>query len=406
MSLIDVVGGVYDEVCLVPSWQALYGSGGRAASAIRSLGGAARLNTCFPAESREDIERLAIENGITIGSVFDGPRIRFEYLYSLRAETTTPPLSSITAVRLTTISLEDALVFGMLEATVPVTARRAVYDPQAGYRATPHALDEIAAEQLVLVCNLSEARGITNQFELPDVVEVLIEDRRLVAAIIKLGPIGALVVQRNGPVQRVPSVRTKHVFPIGSGDVFSGAFSHAWLQLGYEPEAAAKFASFSTARYCRYGALSALNERLAGRSSRLKASTGIQSSQRKTIYLAGPFFNLAQRWFIEEALGALTGLGLKVFSPLHDVGTGKSDKLTAKADLAGLEASDAVFAWVDDMDPGTIFEIGYARDRNIPVVMYGSNVRRRDLVMFVGSGVKVFDHFASALYATYWAANG
>ena len=85
------------------------------------------------------------------------------------------------------------------------------------------------------------------------------------------------------------------------------------------------------------------------------------------VYLAGPFFNMPELWLVDEARLALRGMGLKVFSPYHDVGIGIGEDVAPK-DIEALERSRAVLAIVDGVDTGTIFEVGYARALAKPVV--------------------------------------
>jgi nucleoside 2-deoxyribosyltransferase len=92
--------------------------------------------------------------------------------------------------------------------------------------------------------------------------------------------------------------------------------------------------------------------------------------------------------------------------PYHDVGVGglKNAEI-AKLDLEALQGCGVVFALLDSLDPGTIFEIGYARSKNIPVVC----LRTEGAVgvhetMLDGTGCALFDDFGSAAYHAYWAA--
>ncbi|WP_236961022.1 nucleoside 2-deoxyribosyltransferase [Methylobacterium durans] len=122
------------------------------------------------------------------------------------------------------------------------------------------------------------------------------------------------------------------------------------------------------------------------------------------IYLAGPFFDLAQRWLVEEALERLQALGAPVFSPLHEVGMGRPAQETATADLEGLDRCAAVLALLDGADPGTLFEVGYARAHGKPVVVLAERVEDLHLTMLAGSGCAVVRDLTSALYRTVWAA--
>src|SRR5208283_4768495 len=63
-----------------------------------------------------------------------------------------------------------------------------------------------------------------------------------------------------------------------------------------------------------------------------------ESDLRPQIYLAGPFFNMMQRWMVHESRQALREQGLEVFSPFHDVGIGEAADI-APADLKGLVES-------------------------------------------------------------------
>jgi nucleoside 2-deoxyribosyltransferase len=119
------------------------------------------------------------------------------------------------------------------------------------------------------------------------------------------------------------------------------------------------------------------------------------------VYLAGPFFDLAQRWIIEEARTLLISLGATVFSPIHEVGPGPAS-VVAPEDIAGLEKSDVVFAVLSGLDTGTIFEVGYAIKKGMPVVGLAQNVKEEDLKMMEGTGCEIVDDFASGLYRAVW----
>jgi nucleoside 2-deoxyribosyltransferase len=94
------------------------------------------------------------------------------------------------------------------------------------------------------------------------------------------------------------------------------------------------------------------------------------------VYLAGPFFDLAQVWLIEQARANLREMGLEVFSPYHDIGLGSANDVVAK-DLEGIDASHLVFAIADGLDPGTLYEIGYARTKGSLWSSTASGKRRR-----------------------------
>ncbi len=64
--MISVVGGVYYETCIEPPWEHLLGSGGRAAFALATGDGAARLATYCSAPHTERLEALAAAHGVTV----------------------------------------------------------------------------------------------------------------------------------------------------------------------------------------------------------------------------------------------------------------------------------------------------------------------------------------------------
>ncbi|MNV78324.1 Nucleoside 2-deoxyribosyltransferase [compost metagenome] len=62
-----------------------------------------------------------------------------------------------------------------------------------------------------------------------------------------------------------------------------------------------------------------------------------------------------------------------------------------------------MLACVDGADPGTVFEIGYARAKSIPVVALSTAPGNdEDLTMIAGSKCVVVRDIASAIYRTAW----
>ena len=178
-----------------------------------------------------------------------------------------------------------------------------------------------------------------------------------------------------------------------------------------DPFDAAWYASYAVSKYVETGidiispALldDMLVESLRRQVSRSQKS--IRAIPNTQIYLAGPFFNTAQQWLIDEARSILRDFGFNVFSPIHDVGEGDINTV-ASADLKALQESGIVIALLDGLDPGTIFEIGYARALDIPVVVAAENVSASDLTMIIGSGCEVTNDFATAIYSTCWHLMG
>jgi hypothetical protein len=195
----------------------------------------------------------------------------------------------------------------------------------------------------------------------------------------------------------VPAYQSDTVFKIGSGDVFSAAFTQFWAVEGRPPAQAADLASRATSRYVNTRSLpiDSAAEIEAADATALRPGNG-------RIYIAAPFFNLAERWIVEEVRTQLRTMGVPVFSPLHDVGEGPGE-LVAPLDLAGLDDCQAVLAILNGSDAGTVFEVGYAIARDIPVVALAQNMRPEDLKMPTGSGCRIVNDVVSAIYHAIWA---
>ncbi len=104
---------------------------------------------------------------------------------------------------------------------------------------------------------------------------------------------------------------------------------------------------------------------------------------------------------IEETRRSLSGQGIEVFSPYHEIGLGEP-KEVAPQDLKAISDCDLTFALLDGHDAGTLFEVGYARSIKKRVVAYHTDENDRDLTMLEGSGCEVYDNFVSAVYSAAW----
>lgn len=106
---------------------------------------------------------------------------------------------------------------------------------------------------------------------------------------------------------------------------------------------------------------------------------------------------------VNEARKNLTALGLQVLSPYHDIGVGSAEDVVQK-DLDAIHECDLLFAIGDGLDSGTIYEVGYARAINKPVVFYAENESVQDKKMMEGSGCRITADYVSAIYQTVWEA--
>lgn len=283
----------------------------------------------------------------------------------------------------------------MLEGETIVDAERAIYDPQSATAPAFFGENGSRAKTLAVVANAQEISLLTGVDDVVAGARQVLDKEKAEVVVVKRGALGAMVLTATS-CQDISAYRTELVFSIGSGDVFAAAFAYFWGLEKLAPPVAADLASKATARYCesRSPVLLPRAELEALSFRPVKMKTG-------RAYLAAPFFCLSERWLVEEARAHLLGMKLDVFSPLHDVGSGPAD-IVAPADIAALNGCDRMLALLDGADPGTIFEVGYARAKGIPVVALSQTLTDEQLKMVVGSGCTHVDDFATAIYLTAW----
>lgn len=387
-----IVGGIYQERCIQPLWNAVYGSAGRAAYCVASLvGEPVQLNAYVAEAVKAEAAYLAADCGALLVPTPAEHAISFDYLHPLSTPTIRPAPARMARHAPIHVSGDIVLRYGMLEGDAVIDARTAIYDPQSAFGAPRFSANGSRADRLAIVMNRTEARSMTGLGEPMAAAKALIETGEAQVVVIKMGGKGALVATPGG-VDHVPLYRTERVWKLGSGDVFSATFAALWGGRDMGALEAADLASRATAAYCDTRALPppGLEELRTMSNEPVRGGEG-------TIYLAGPFFDIGQRWLVEEARNLLLSLGAKVFSPVHEVGPGPAN-VVAPEDIAGLEAADAVLAIANGLDTGTIFEIGYAVKQGLPVVVLAQNIKDEDLKMIEGSGCEIIDDFASALY--------
>lgn len=395
-----IVGGTYKEiVTLCPESEVIYGSGVRAVDTILQLDKDISINfyTCCRSFERKIQLRYASFKNLKF-HITQSEDVTFYYLHPFNLSCIRPrPDYFIHDRKFLEIKGEDVLVFGMLEADFHINAKRVVYDPQNSVRPVLFSNTGSQAESLGYILNAHEASAITGSDEMDDQARFLFEREKCKFVVIKNGAKGAYVYDQNVDTRyNIPVYVTPKVSCIGSGDVFSATFAYYWFK-GHSVKEAAQYASKAVACYAASGS----TENLFDKIEHFSYSELIP--QRKgQIYLAGPFFSLSQHWLISEFYNALHQENVNIFSPLHHVGFGGDE--TAKADLDGLNRSDVILAIADGLDAGTMFEVGYAVKKGIPVVVFNSCEHGNDLQMLSGTGCDIVNDFATAVYKSIWYA--
>lgn len=390
-----VVGGSYREECLSPQWSRIFGSGGRAAAAVSLHSPKTVLHTYAARGWVADLHASMESFGVSVEAVEIDEDICFSYFHPLSIPRREP--SSLLHYPSLKVTGDAVLRFGFVEGDAVVMGERVVYDPQHWSEALKFGSNGSKARELAIVLNETELKLSTRLENEAAAVEAMRAQTGAAVIVVKRGPRGVAVYDSSGH-SIVPAYISDSVFKIGSGDIFSAVFALEWSERKAPPAMAANVASRAVSYY--------VSSRSAQFPLHLDYSPkpAPQNDHIGLIYLAAPFFHLGQRWTVEESLRVLEDLGAPVFSPLHEVGMGRPSDDIARQDLAGLDAAKAVLAIIDGGDAGTLFEIGYARARGIPVVALAEAPRQEDLTMLVGSNCMICDDFTAAIYHAVWAA--
>ena len=389
-----VAGGFYYERCVIPRVDDGFGSGGRAAVALANPETHVNWHYyCPPADTTRIARQLAVPHLNHCPSPSDS-LISFRYFHPLAKPSFFPPDPK----QFEPIEVEDDVVlrFGFMEGSAKAHGTRVVYDPQSPGDPVAYGQNGSTAQSLAIVLNTAEVLAYGNNSDESVAVKQIVKIDGADVVLVKDGIRGCRVYESDGFIGSVPPYRSDRVYKIGTGDIFSAAFTYHWAVKGKSPLDAADAASRCTARYCETRLSSVrLDERTRELIPVVENNPGM-------VYLAGPFFTISDLWLVEETYWALRTLGVNVFSPYHEVGLGEPSEVV-QPDLEGLRSCTAVLAIIDGCDPGTNFEIGYAVQLGIPVVVLSQNSRKSDETMILGSpNCFITDDYATAVYHAAW----
>lgn len=397
--MLNIIGGSYVENCIDPSYRELYGSGLRAAAALSQKD----FEITFYSLISDDLKELAELKSKTFGYHCNyltiSNTIEFEYYHPL----TLPEIfnydqtSPIQQFKISEYG--DFLCYGMLEANFVFNGNHVVYDPQnlKSFKETGS-----KAKHLAIILNKKEAIHFasTKSDDLSIIGNEILNKENAEVVVIKNGVKGAFVIDREG-IYEVPIFATTHVWPIGSGDIFSAIFAWQWIIEKKSANYAATYASKMTANFCQSKQLP-IRKSIAPLFPR-EIKKGINK-----VYLAGPFFTVSERWLINEIRSILIDFENNVFSPYHDVGFVDPKKQIsvsiniAKQDLDALTKCDTILAIVSGLDAGTLFEVGFAKAINKRVIILAQNVNPNDLTMLIGTECEITNDLSTAIYMASW----
>lgn len=387
---VAVVGGAYREVCLEPKSASLRGSGLRAAALLRSLGANTTLHTCVDEAAKAEFEAGLHTFAIEARAQPRSSEIVFTY------ETPVSPARwSYRGVRNEIVAKAARLVaFGMIDATWSVEGDAVVIDPQHGDLLGM--LTSTRASSIAVVLNAHEAALLTDGLTAVDAGRALLR-QGLDVVVVKQGALGGLVFSGDR-IEAYGAIPTPVTRTIGSGDAFTAGFAHAWFE---NPDMILD-AARAGSRIAAAHSITDVPQVVPAQIASLPEPMLHPGDKVPVVYLAAPFFSTAERLLVDSVRNALQDAGVRVFSPLHDVGCGGDE--VAAADLDGLSRCQAVLALLDGGDPGTIFETGWARYAGIPVVGLAADPDLHSWTMLRGTGVTLTTDLTSAIYAAAWAA--
>ena len=404
---IHIVGGSYKEYCAWPEHNTLQGSAGRAALCLSQIDPSLAIKL-YARIAKDDLTSLqevfAFNENCELIVSDCGKTIRFDYFHPLSEPKITPqiPSNNLPVFDLSNEELDSAVIFGMIEATPKVNCRVAIYDPQNTYDPVLFSEAGSMAETLVYVTNSNElSLFYAKKNSGPNSIEVMSEwlskEENAEAIIVKCAQQG-VYVHSNTEKGWASPYKTENIFPIGSGDSFVAAFAYYWLIKGMKFIDAADKSSIAAAYYVSHKTMNS-DKGLEIFGKDVEPLT--YNPERKKVYLAGPFFTLCELWMVNEAKQCISSFGMDLFSPYHELGIGSAEEVVQK-DIDAISDCDFMYALFDGTDPGTLFEIGYARSLNKPVIILAENPKDEELKMYDGSGCKIFNDFASSIYNLAW----
>ena len=397
MNSLNIIGGSYLETCIEPNYRELFGSGLRGAAALSKKNFNVYLHSFIGEDFASEAKLKSKAFGYHSKYSMIEDTVEFEYYHPLSI----PKIHKTTKdiVTLPNIRANNILYYGMIEGTVSVDADYVVYDPQnhVSFRET-----KSVTKHLALILNRNEAFLLCKKkdSDIKNVGKSLMISENAEVVVIKNGSQGALVFDELG-VHEIPVYHTNKVWPIGSGDIFSAAFAWKWIFERLTPKECANYASKFTAQFVEF-------QHLPLHESYLSNTSLPINYKKKSIYLAGPFFNIGQRFLVNELRNALIDFGNDVFSPYHDSNLAEEKfshqqaKEIASLDLLKIKESNAVLAIASGLDAGTLFEIGYASSIGVKVVVLVENEKREDLLMLIGSNCVLTEDISTAVYECSW----
>lgn len=238
----------------------------------------------------------------------------------------------------------------------------------------------------VLLVNEEEAFKITETNDLTQAINALLNCGSEYT-VLKRGHLGSILISKEG-ITHYPAYKSKVMCTLGSGDVFAGALTTTFLRTK-DIHYSMRIATCVAANFIESFEVESIVTRAGVEEDILYRELRTSHTSDKFIYLAGPFFNEQQILWLELVCNSLENASFKVISPSRENGiitmntSFEERKEIFEKDINLLEKANIVVALLDNDDPGTIFEIGYAFQKNIPIfALKTSQSQLNNMILF------------------------
>lgn len=376
---MHIAGGLYRELCDVPFWDVTMGSGGRAALISATLSPNVELSTFASLADHPTVLEMRAKQ-ITVNVTNRSSAIVFAYFHPLSSPHIEPPRNAIECGTSIRASGDAVLRFGFLEGDAVVSANRAVYDPQTWRNPPSFWANGSTANELALVMNELELRHIAGLDDVALAAQHVMKKEKASVIVVKRGTRGASVYEVTGNVTHIPAYRSRKVFKIGTGDIFSAVFAVYWAERQLSPGEAADLASRSVSAYCD-------TREFSYDESSLRLRDPVSSGAGGRVRLEGGISSLGQRYTMEEARFALHELGLEVTCPQLE---------PAATDLN----ADATLVISDGLPTEALARIARDKASAVPVIVLNER-STADVVLDCATWAT--EDFATAMYFAAWA---
>ncbi|HAW08359.1 MAG TPA: hypothetical protein DCW42_04205 [Bacteroidetes bacterium] len=203
---------------------------------------------------------------------------------------------------------------------------------------------------------------------------------------------GSLIIT-NDSLEHIDAQISHTEHSVGVGDVF--ALAYVWMRPDNSAKIAGTYASWIAAEYAKTTFIDKFKlgcqRVLKLTPSEIYDLQGIllpwEDRKQLNIYIAAPDFDYMDRSDINRAGKCLEYHNFNVRYPVRENGqltesmNAEEKKELFIKDIRLLNKSDLLFAVLTCNDPGTLIEIGYAKARNIPVIVYDPDLIAQNLFL-------------------------